>query len=171
MDPSTSLENLHDLSLPPAVAWLPPAPGWYAVALILFLLASWLVWRWFRLRKINLYRRQALLELARLEKGVRANDTVDAAILRGLPALLKRAALAAYGREAAASLAGAPWLAFLDETCGRPLFSGEVGRLLLTCSYAPAGKLRSLSTKEAVSLCQAIGAWLHEHRLPEKQTA
>lgn len=163
MPVSIDLQNLHDIVAPPPVPWLPPAPGWYALGLTALLFLVWgaviLSRRWRR----NAYRRQALAELTGLTTGPAA-DTAAGLLLPRLAELLKRTALAAYGRAQAASLSGQPWLDFLDSRYGRPLFAGENGRLLLLGAYAPEAQLASLSPAQVRNLCQAVRTWLAGHR-------
>jgi hypothetical protein len=158
------LQDLHDIVVPTPVPWLPPAPGWYALGLtaLLFLLwgAAVLYRRWRR----NTYRRQALAELARMESALTA-DQAASLLLPRLSELLKRTALAAYGRGATASLSGQSWLDFLDRCCGRPLFAGENGRLLLLGSYAPEARLEAISRAQVRDLCTAVRTWLAGHRV------
>lgn len=162
--PSTfDLQNLHDIVVPPPVPWLPPAPGWYALGLTTLLFLVWggvvLYRRWRR----NAYRRQALAELAQLERALAA-DQADHRLLSRLPELLKRAAMAAYGRGAAAPLSGQPWLDFLDRRCPGTPFAGEEGRLLLLGSYAPETQLAGVSLAQVQGLCRAVRIWLAGHR-------
>ncbi|MCG6910203.1 MAG: DUF4381 domain-containing protein [Deltaproteobacteria bacterium] len=165
MPASTSLENLHDIVVPGPVSWLPPAPGWYALGVTLLLLLIWGAVAWYRRRQRNAYRRQALAELARIEKALAEGGAAVHRLLPRLPALLKRTALAAYGRGEVASLCGKPWLDFLDRSIGKSLFSGENGRLLLACSYASATLLDGISRKQVRSLSRAVRAWLAGHRV------
>jgi len=164
MPDSIGLQNLHDIVVPAPVSWLPPAPGWYALALTLLLFLIWGAVVWYRHRRRNLYRRQALAELARIETAL-AGDGATNLLLPRVPELLKRAALAAYDREEVASLSGKPWLDFLDHSGGKPLFSGENGRLLLTCSYGAATLLEGISREQVRSLCQSVHTWLVAHRV------
>ena len=164
---SISLENLHDIAAPPPVPWWPPAPGWYAVALTLLLIACWAVISFYLRWKRNEYRRQALAKLAELEQGLAEIDN-PAPILRTLPELLKRSALAAYGRESVAYLAGRDWLAWLDTTAGRPLFRGETGDLLLACAYGKAERIEQIGGEQARKLFRAAHDWLKTHRPPQE---
>jgi len=85
-----------------------------------------------------------------------------------LPELLKRTAIAAYGRGEVASLSGKLWLDFLDHSIGKPLFSGENGGLLLNCSYGPATLLDGVSREQARNLCRDVRTWLAGHKvIPE----
>ena len=52
-----------------------------------------------------------------------------------LPALVKRVALQAWPREQVASLTGADWLAFLDESYGGDGFANGPGRCLSDLAY------------------------------------
>ena len=163
MPSSIDLQDLHDIVVPAPVSWLPPAPGWYALGLtaLLFLLwgAAVLYRRWRR----NAYRRKALAELAQMESALAA-DQAAPLLLPRLSELLKRTALTAYGRGAAASLSGQSWLDFLDRHCGKALFTGENGRLLLLGAYAPETRLEAVSMAQARNLCTAVRAWLTGHR-------
>ncbi|WP_428563818.1 MAG: DUF4381 domain-containing protein [Solidesulfovibrio sp. DCME] len=163
MPSSIDLQNLHDIVVPTPVPWLPPAPGWYALGLTALLFLVWGGVVAYRRWRRNAYRRQALAELAGLTSGL-ATDTAAHLLLPRLSELLKRTALAAYGRAQAASLSGQPWLDFLDSRYGRPLFAGENGRLLLLGPYAPETQLAGISPAQVRNLCQAVRAWLAGHR-------
>jgi hypothetical protein len=68
-DDPGSLDRLHDLVAPPPVPWWPPAPAWYALGVVVFVLLAVLAWRvvawWLR----NRYRRAGLAELERFTVG------------------------------------------------------------------------------------------------------
>ena len=163
MPDSISLQNLHDIVVPAPVSWLPPAPGWYALGLTILLLLLWGAMLWYRRWKRNAYRREALAELDRFEAAFAGNGTVSELLPR-LPELLKRTAIAAYGRGEVASLSGKSWLDFLDHSMGKPLFSGERGGLLLTCSYGSPGLLDGISREQVQNLCRDVHTWLAGHR-------
>jgi len=162
MPTSTSLQDLHDIVVPTTISWLPPAPGWYAlgVTVLLFLLWGAIVGyrRWLR----NGYRREALAELARIENDLAGGKDIHRLLPR-LPELLKRTAIAAYGRGEVASLYGDSWLEFLDRSIGRAIFSGNNGRLLLSCSYDSATRLHGFSQAEIRDLCRSVSTWLSGH--------
>ena len=164
MPNSISLQNLHDIVVPAPVSWLPPAPGWYALGLTLLLLVLWGAFVWYRRWKRNAYRREALAELERIENAF-AGDGAAHLLLPRLPELLKRTAIAAYGRGKVASLCGEPWLDFLDYSSGKPLFSGENGRLLLTCSYGSTTLFDNVNRLQVRNLCRAVRTWLAGHRV------
>ena len=163
MPGSIALQDLHDIVVPTPVPWLPPAPGWYALGLTVLLFLLWGAAILYRRWRRNAYRRQALAELAHMESALAA-DQAARLLLPRLSELLKRTALAAYGRAEAAPLSGQSWLDFLDRRCGRPLFAGENGRLLLLGAYAPEARLEAVSRAQVRTLCTAVRAWLAGHR-------
>jgi Domain of unknown function (DUF4381) len=113
---------------PPAPGWWPPAPGWWVLALLTLGLLGWLwrIWRDPRRRP----RRAALRELAALRRAPLAEREIAWAI----ESLLRRYAIAIFGRRRVARLAGERWLAFLGER-GAGALRGELGRQLLSAVY------------------------------------
>lgn len=137
------LSQLAPAHAPPPPGWWPPAPGWWGAALLLLLLTAALAYAW-RRRPPPRPRRLALRELLRLE-----SVADDAELARALQDLLRRYAVAAYGRATVAGLDGAAWLAFLVEHGGTEL-AGEPGQALLRAAYgSPAGADRERWLKGA----------------------
>ena len=161
-DPA-SLQNLHDIVVPDPIPWLPPAPGWYALGLTGLLLLIWFCANRYLAWNRNRYRREALVELDRFEKDLE-ETTQYRKILPQLPQLVKRTALAAYGRAQVASLAGSDWLAFLDNTGSTDVFGKGEGSLLLQCSYEPATSLEAVSKGHISDLCKVIRRWINKHQ-------
>lgn len=126
-----SLSLLHDIVLPEAVSWWPPAPGWYVV-ISLFLCATaigaWWSWQRWQTRR---YRRQALEELRVLRE---TSDDLGSAA-SSILILLKRTALAAYPRAQVANLSGEQWWAFLDRTSAGSRFTSDFGPLATDLAY------------------------------------
>lgn len=162
MDP-TSLQRLHDIVTPAPVSWLPPAPGCYALGLSVLLLLAWFSVNRYRAWQHNGYRREALAQLRRFEKGL-ADSTQYQQLLPQLPQLVKRTALAAYGRVQVASLNGIDWLMFLDKTGSTELFTKGSGRLLLDCSYQPNTWFATLSNEQVRGLYKAVYRWINKHQ-------
>jgi hypothetical protein len=108
-------ESLRDIHLPSAVAWWPPAPGWWLLALLLAMglaaVSGWLVIH----RRRHRAQRQALAALT---------GTADA---QAVNVLLKRTALAYFDRSRVAPLHGLAWFEFLDAQLPRQaaLFCSE----------------------------------------------
>ncbi len=160
-DPA-SLQNLHDIVTPAPVSWLPPAPGWYALGLTVALLLAWFMALIYQRWQSNRYRREALLELAQLEKRLTGSKPDNQAFSR-LPQLLKRTAIAAYGRHRVASLSGDEWLVFLDETGSGDCFTKGGGRILNDCSCQPLTRLAEISQEQVKELYKAINHWIKKH--------
>ena len=122
------LAQLAPPHAPPPPGWWPPAPGWWGLALLLVLVAMMLIYG--HRRPAAHLRRVALRELEALARG--QND--DVRLAGELEQLMRRYAVAAYGREAAARLSGADWLAFVVAHGGKEL-AGEAGHALLRTAY------------------------------------
>ncbi|MFC4278133.1 DUF4381 domain-containing protein [Achromobacter aloeverae] len=85
------LDQLRELPLPAPVSYWPQTWGWAVVAVVICALAAYGLLATVRTRRRNLYRRQALAELARIRKEAELRPLAA----RQLPDLLKRTALAA----------------------------------------------------------------------------
>lgn len=122
------LAQLAPPHAPPPASWWPLAPGWWGLAiLIVAIIAGALVW--WRRRPVRL-RRAALRELKQLE----ANAADDAALARGLQQLVRRFAVARFGRAAVAGLSGERWIGFVVAHGGTD-WAGETGAGLLQAAY------------------------------------
>ena len=164
MTDMTNLDNLHDIISPTPLAFWPPAPGWYVVAFVTAVAAVWFTVTWYLRWIENRYRREALEELNQIK-----NSTADASaqgeVLRKLPELVKRTALAAYSRETVASLTGLKWLAFLDKTLSTTEFSNGPGQLLIQISYQSNETLGDLSSTEINTLLTLMRKWIKHHEI------
>lgn len=143
-----NLQDLNSIVTPEPVGWLPLAPGWIVLGVVLGLALVVVAWRrWLRWRDQR-YRREALRELA---------DMTDPA---ELPGLLKRTALSAWPREEVASLSGAAWHQFLDDSAGVDSFSGGLGQRLDALAYGSS----DLAEGDEAQLRAAAHTWLRQHR-------
>ena len=122
------LAQLAPSHAPPPPGWWPLAPGWW-VLLALFVLRVVAMWLWQRHPQVRL-RRAALRELAQLEK----STADDANLARQLTQLVRRYAVARYGRDAVATLSGRRWIDFVVAH-GGTAWGGEVGMSLLRAAY------------------------------------
>ncbi|MET1080984.1 MAG: DUF4381 domain-containing protein [Pseudomonas sp.] len=160
------LDQLEPLLAPAPVAWWPPAPGWWFVALVLPLLLMGL----WRLRRhgskkatpkdrqqvLDPLRQAALDELARLRKPY---DGAPAALwLQQLNALLKRLCRARYPDSHSHTLSGRAWLAFLDNRCP----AAGLTRWMILVEGAYRGECQ-LEDKAVDGLSQAIDTWVRKH--------
>jgi hypothetical protein len=156
----TSLARLHDIVLPPPLPWWPPAPGWLWLLGIVAVVALVLLLRGFIRWQRNRYRREALVELARLVAAGR-NEAGPGDALLGLSELLKRTALTAFPRERVAALSGAEWFAFLVATGGTRFAQGP-GAMFEAALYG-AGET-GLDDKGFLELAALARAWIRQHR-------
>jgi hypothetical protein len=122
------LKQLAPAHAPPPVGWWPLAPGWWGLGALVLLALAAALW-WYRQPRRRT-RRAALAEFKRLESA--AHD--DQRLAHALEHLLRRYALARYGREQVAGLGGEAWLAFLVAHGGTVL-GGEPGASLLRAAY------------------------------------
>jgi hypothetical protein len=162
----TSLERLHDVILPPPVPWWPLAPGWYwvlgfvLVGLLVFLFQAFLSWQ------RNCYRREALTELAR-QRSTFGDPAQRPAACRTIAELLKRAALSVWPRTRVASLTGAEWLAFLDQTGRMTGFGQGKGAKLIAATY-DSRLARELSEKDLNEIATLADRWLKHHQVRDE---
>lgn len=122
------LAQLAGAHAPPPPHWWPLAPGWWLLG-ALCLVSTLGIWWWQRRPHFRL-RRAALRELAQLASS--AEDDPDFA--RALEHLLRRYALARFGREAVAGLSGVRWVDFVVAHGGSD-WSGTAGMTLLQAAY------------------------------------
>lgn len=162
MTGQASLQNLHDIIVPQPVPWWPPAPGWYVTGGIIFLLFTWISWRFYTRWRSNAYRRISIKELGIIRNNIHSNQLKPS--LRELSKLVKRTALAVWPREQVASLTGSEWLRFLDQTGNTDVFTKGDGRLLAELGYEKKQKLADLSDEQIGSLLNITEKWIREHR-------
>lgn len=157
MNPQDPLANLHPLREPLAIGWWPPAPGWWLLTAILFLLAIigvYLTWQRYR---ANAYRRLAQQQLAGIEAQYE-RDGDSAHVAGQLNALLKSTALRCYPRQDVAALNGERWREFLNETAGTtdtPLFYQDFEQIVYRAQS---------QTSETEQLLAATRTWIAQHR-------
>ncbi len=158
----TSLERLHDVLLPPAVPWWPPAPGWEWVlgglAVAGLVAIAVLTHRW----QSNRYRREALAELRCIEKRLDVATERENAVA-AMAGLLKRCALSGFPRAKVAALTGPSWAEFLDRTGRSTAFSNGVARHLSEALYPSAGGV-TLDESTAREVTVAVRHWIRSHR-------
>ncbi|WFP48982.1 DUF4381 domain-containing protein [Methylomonas sp. EFPC3] len=124
---------LRDIHLPDAVDFWPPAPGWWALALLLPALMFGLRQLYQRIR-----RRSAVKIAGKLLEAMRSEPTGDARqTVAALSAWLRRVALSTAPRRDVASLSGHAWLQYLDRSLPDAPFTQGPGRCLADAHYRP----------------------------------
>jgi len=159
-----SIDQLQELPLPtPAFSYWPQTWGWLALLLVVVALAGWwAIWRWRRWQRER-YRREALLQLERLEQGL-DDPPRRLQALRELPVLLKRVALSLSDSGTAATLSGAQWQRFLAEHARAPLPDNFASQLF-TLAYAPDAQVQGMADTEIKSLFATSRHWIEAHHV------
>ena len=140
---------LRDIHLPEAIAWWPPAPGWWVLGVAVACLAAvaWIGGRRYRATRL---RRESLQLLAQLRRDYAGNG--DAAqCLAELSRLLRRVAISRLPRSAVAGLTGVEWLRALDRLGKTTEFAAGPGRILAEAPYRPAAEV---DCPALIALCE-----------------
>jgi hypothetical protein len=148
-----ALANLRDIHLPEAVAFWPPAPGWWLASVLLLASAVALRW-WLRARRRSV-RRAALRELAAIEARHAAEPDLPLLATR-LSSLLRRVAVTRYPQRDVAALHGEEWKKFLIEHGQGADLDEETIHELATAVYAaPRAEKRPRH-----DWTRAVGGWI-----------
>jgi hypothetical protein len=150
---------LKDIHLPEAIAWWPPAPGWW---LLLGLVAALGVVMWLRYRS-HFRERAALRGLKGVATALAAGTTPVVCIQR-ISMILRRFAMSLGSQVPVAGLTGDAWLRFLDSRWGRDEFAAGTGRVLIFGPYAPANRVSAADVNTLNALCID---WIRAQRPPE----
>jgi hypothetical protein len=151
-DPATSLDLLHDIVLPPAVPWWPPAPGWYVVFSLIMVAVALLGWRAFENWQANSYRRAALRELPALTDAPAVAE------------LLRRTALAIAPRPVVAAKTGAAWTDWLAAQSNE-VMTAQVREQIAVGIYADPAADRDFD-----ALRDYAARWIAGHRSQTPRT-
>jgi len=157
-----NLEALKEIPLPDPVPYIPQTVGWLLIGALVLGAIGYGLWRLVLHRAANRYRLAALKELAEIESRIDKADERHRA-LTAIPALLKRTAMAAAGRQTAAALSDRAWWEFLDRTYAPGGFSNGPGRLLTLFSYAEPSKLAAVPESEVRDVIVLVRRWIKEH--------
>jgi len=148
------LARMADLALPPAVPFWPPAAGVWIVGGAVAGIMAIAGWRALQRYRADAYLRTAVAELdASLPaspSGTEAAETVSA--------VLKRAAMVAYGRERVAALTGPAWISFIAQTAP-PAAHTDALAASLERLFATRG-----GAGETAALVAQAKTWLHGQR-------
>ncbi|MCP3869583.1 MAG: DUF4381 domain-containing protein [Gammaproteobacteria bacterium] len=128
------LRAIHGLD---PISWWPPASGWWISGALIFLgifLLIALIRHLIKYPPGSWHReaREAILELRKQSRQLTPKETAGR-----LSVLLRRIAMARFGRHGMASLSGQEWLEWLDRSDPNHFDWSGRGRLLLSLPYAP----------------------------------
>ena len=146
------LAQLRDIHLPEPISAWPPALGWWLVFIIIITLLAASIYYWRKHIQRNRYRKDALQQLAILQR----QSPTD--YLQQLNRLLKQTALAAEPTIDIASLSGQQWLAFLDSSGNTSDFSQGIAKVLLDGPYVP-----DIADFNLLELDKVAERWIKQH--------
>ena len=150
---AASLDNLHDIIVPDAPGFFPPAPGWYILLLLFLALLFHLTLQAYKRYKAEAYRREALQEITTYSEPNREN-------VLALLSLAKRTGITAYGREKIASLSDDAWWDFVEEHSEATInaaFREGVRSMLYDADF-------TLTDSMFERLHETVGVWIKSHR-------
>lgn len=136
MNTDQILAQLKDIHSPDMILWWPLAPGWFVLAILVFVLVVCFIYGYRRYRQKTDRRQNILQHLHHLRQNL--VEEQYPLVYQDLSTLLRRIALLTHERIEVAHLTGEAWLQFLDEQCQTQLFSRDIGRLLLSAPYFPS---------------------------------
>ena len=125
--------------------------------MILIVLLTWLLVRYY---KRNLYRKHALQFLNDTEQMLLPKKEFDLAVYQ-TQMLIKRIAMARYGRQNVSGLRGEQWIAFINGTWREKSFDHTDEVLLNQDIYEPE---HSVTENEAVNFVEKSRRWIKKHK-------
>jgi len=151
-DGSQLLSQLQDIHSAGQPGWWPPAPGWWVLALLVFLVFAFLLKKWLAWRSVR-HRRQAWV--AALEILNREHDPAQQPreYLAGLNQLFRAVALKAFPGTACVRLQGKEWVAFIVALM--PDQGDDSLQVLASGPYEP------LPHFDAVALNESARSWVN----------
>lgn len=153
--------QLHDLQLPEAIQWWPPAPGWWLLAALIICLG---IGVYFALRPtLQRWRFRRLLtrELAEIRRRHTKNKS-PATTIEHCANLLKRACLSHFPRQDVAGLTGQSWLDFLNAQTPTPCLSKTSVFLLTQQRFSG----QTAEPKKVKKLLKDMARWIAEFEPP-----
>jgi hypothetical protein len=153
-------DEVGKLIEPAPVPFTFDAPGWYVVGAIAALLILFFVFLLIRHYRLNLYRRHALAQLSAIEKDFSAAGTFDIMVYQA-DLLVKRIAMARYGRQNVSGLRGNEWISFINNKWREKSFDCTDGQLLTQKIYQST---HPVSVDEASLFLQKTRRWIKRHK-------
>lgn len=165
LDPITeaAIRSLHDIATPEPVSWMPQTWGWAVVGSALLVMLIIVCIRQILLHRANAYRREALHLLDGIEARIRNHATRQEAV-HEVATVLKRTALAAWGRRPVASLSGKSWSAFLENN-GDAQGKRLLGKLTDDFEYRDTALMNRLPDNLADELAGDARRWIEMHHV------
>jgi len=153
-DQEVMIPDLEPLYEPKPVAFSFETPAWYVLLALALIALIFVVFKWYRRYRSREYRRIALKKL----EGIQLNDLEENSILTTIQITLKQVAISTYGRPMVASLFGAEWLQFLEQTGKQTPFTKF--ELLIGTNSEESNKQ---NTSQIVALQNIAKKWIKTH--------
>lgn len=120
-------QDINTVIEPVRVSYWPLQPGWYLLMAIVLILLLLMVWKRYKRRLKDAYKREAIKSIQSLSND---ND-----FFFQLNQIIKAVAIKSYGREKVASLAGKEWITFLQKSKEGVISSSNVLKSLESQQY------------------------------------
>ena len=156
--------QLHDIHLPEAAGWWPPAIGWWVLASISLALLIWIaviIWKWL---KFQSWRKKLINEFHAKVSTLTADtddldihETANRAQVIAITEALRQSALTLFPENTVANLTGNDWLDFLEKNSVNTPFKQSPGNLLIKAPYSDSVECDDNSVKQ---LKQMATAWV-----------
>lgn len=152
------LKDIVETSAPKAIEYWPQTVGWAVLALILFLVIARKLFTYWETYKRNAYRREAIAWLQALPPFENINTTPQ---YRQLPALIRTAALHAFGSQEVTLLTRDKWEEWLDQQCQHTEFSNTYRTYLYQLAYS---RDPSFTANQMNEFVKQISTWIKSHQ-------
>ena len=140
--------KLHDIHLPEAAGWWPPAIGWWVLTILVLLLLTWVTlktWQWFRFYS---WQKKLLNEFNHKISLPSQSSQSSQVQVTAITEALRQSALTLYPDDHVANLTGADWLGFLESHGQNTPFSRPPGPLLTEAPYSDTVECDDLSINQ-----------------------
>ena len=140
--------KLHDIHLPEAAGWWPPAIGWWVLTILVLLLLTWVTlktWQWFRFYS---WQKKLLNEFNHKISQPSQSSQSSQVQVTAITEALRQSALTLYPDDHVANLTGADWLGFLESHGQNTPFSRPPGPLLTEAPYTDTVECDDLSINQ-----------------------
>ena len=143
----------------------PFAIGWWFLLTLILFVAFWI---YIKIRKQSRVKKQHQFlfgKIEELEYKLRQNPSNET--LAAFNTLLRQLAIVYYPRTEIASLTGAAWIHFLDQSGNTQDFSQGAGRILLNAPYR-SGNMQNLNIEEFIPMIKSWVSWNIKNRQMQK---
>lgn len=127
------LKDLRDIHEPEAIAFWPPAIGWWLLPIIIITLVIAFYW-WWKHAKTPDYKKLALQELKNVVTDFNIQKNKQKAAGE-IALLIRKVMVAKFGNQKIAGMIGDEWLSYLDEISKTNSFTSGAGKIIVSVPY------------------------------------